>query len=88
VPPDEDEALRTRWRASADAIRAAGGPALDPAVDPAEILIARISAAGVRTVAIADRRDEHSYAAALDRLLMPGADGGVPSAGEGQQLRA
>jgi hypothetical protein len=69
VPPDEDEALCTRWQASADAIHTAGGPVLDTPIAPAEILIAQLGPTGLREIAVADRRDEHAYAAALNRLL-------------------
>jgi Protein of unknown function (DUF2510) len=69
VPPDEEETLRIRWRATADAIRASGGPIVDSAVDPAAILVAQMSASGLRRLVVADRRDEHTYAVAVDAAV-------------------
>lgn len=69
IPPDREDVLRSRWQATAEAVKAAGGPSLDPPGDPAEFLIAQLSAHGLRHVAVADRRDEYAYVAALDQAL-------------------
>jgi hypothetical protein len=74
VPPDEEETLRLRWRATADAIRASGGPIVDSPVDPAAILVAQLSADGLRRLVVADRRDEHTYAVAVDAAVAAFAD--------------
>jgi hypothetical protein len=74
VPPGKEESLRVRWRATADAIRASGGPIVDSAVDPAAILVAQMSAGGLRRLVVADRRDEHTHAVALAAVVAAFAD--------------
>jgi Domain of unknown function (DUF4234) len=70
VPPDDDDRIEARWKATMEAIAAAGGPTIHAPVSPAEILVARLSKNGLREVVVADRRDEFSYVAALDRALL------------------
>lgn len=69
IPPDREDVLRSRWQATAETVRVAGGPPLDPPGDPAYFLLAQLSAHGLRHVAVADRRDEYAYVAALDQAL-------------------
>jgi hypothetical protein len=70
VPPDDDDSIGARWKATVGAIAAAGGPTIHVPVEVAEILVARLSENGLREVVVADRRDEYSYVAALDRALI------------------
>ena len=80
MPPDKDDALRMRWAATVNAIRAAGGPALDLAFDPACLLAMQVSATGPRRVMVSDRRDEYSYSAALDIALTSPATATITAA--------
>ncbi len=64
-PHGNDDDLRGRWRESAATIVAAGGPALELPVDAAAVLAVQITETGPRRVAVADRRDEYTYAAAI-----------------------
>lgn len=65
-PPDgHDDELRTRWRESAATIAAAGGPELELPVDAATVLAVQIAETGPRRIVVADRRDQHTYAAAI-----------------------
>jgi hypothetical protein len=74
VPPDEDEAIRTRWRASLRSIADSGGPFVFAPVDAAAVLVAELDDTGVRRAVVADRRDEHTYVAAIDRALADATD--------------
>jgi len=69
VPPNDDDEVRARWRTSAQAITAAGGPTLDLPVDPAATLVVRVGPDGLREAVVADRRDEHTYATAIARTV-------------------
>lgn len=80
MPPDKDDALRMRWAATVNAIRAAGGPALDLTVDPACLLAIQVSATGPRQVIVSDRRDEYSYSAALEIALTSPATATITAA--------
>jgi hypothetical protein len=70
VPPDDDDSIDARWRATARAIAEAGGPTIFAPVNAAEILVARLGHDGLGEVIVADRRDEYSYVAALERAVL------------------
>jgi hypothetical protein len=70
VPPDDDDSIDARWRATVRAIAEAGGPTIFAPVDAGEILVARLGRDGLREVIVADRRDEYSYVAALERAVL------------------
>ncbi len=84
LPPITDAELRARWARFAEVL-ATRAPARGPLpLDPAAVLVCRMSAEGVWTALGAVRRDEWSYAAALDAVLQPdpvepptGATGGL-----------
>ncbi len=65
VPPDTAEQISNRWQVVETVVVTAGGPPLAVAVDPACVLAARLQPDGRWRVAIADRRDEAAYRAAV-----------------------
>jgi Domain of unknown function (DUF4234) len=76
VPPDDDAAVQSRWQAAVEAISRAGGPAIG-AVEPADVLLARLDGDGLRQLFVADRRDEHAYVEALDQAIVIAPDHAV-----------